>query len=314
MGRTVGHNGYSGGFVAAPSDLASTLTWIHADSEPQQLLETVRQVAKDGALGNPPLVENFFSGQQRVAAAYFRILPGRVGTLGGVRVEPGYEAACCSLIGHLTRKLKAQGVRQVQAIVDPHDSARERLMLQGGFEPLTRVQQLWLGIDRVPTASTPSGFEWLAASRLPRPQLVELLDTTFVDTLDCPLLNNVRDSADVLLGFLEGQSLDDELPWFLLTENGLALGCVFLSQHSAEVVELIYMGLQPQARGRQLGAVLLQKAISVAQQRGATVLVAAVDEQNWPALQTYRRHQFEPVRTLNVLVPESDLEKMRRVA
>jgi ribosomal protein S18 acetylase RimI-like enzyme len=79
------------------------------------------------------------------------------------------------------------------------------------------------------------------------------------------------------------------------------IGCIILARHPAPstrnparvnpacVVELVYMGIVPEHRGRDYGQAVMAVVTEVCQQQGAERLILAVDETNAPAIAAYRR-------------------------
>ena len=58
------------------------------------------------------------------------------------------------------------------------------------------------------------------------------------------------------------------------------------------MVELVYMGLVPESRGRGLGRRVLEAAIDQARRCGASQMILAVDRNNVPARTLYGRAGF----------------------
>jgi len=63
---------------------------------------------------------------------------------------------------------------------------------------------------------------------------------------------------------------------------------------SAGSVELVYLGLVPEARGRGLGRRLLEHGLALLKGRSERAVVLAVDERNTPAMKLYREAGFRP--------------------
>jgi ribosomal protein S18 acetylase RimI-like enzyme len=62
-------------------------------------------------------------------------------------------------------------------------------------------------------------------------------------------------------------------------------------------MELVYLGLVPQARGQDLGDILIRKALATAAEHHGSQMQLAVDSLNAPALKLYFRHGFKRVAT-----------------
>lgn len=127
-----------------------------------------------------------------------------------------------------------------------------------------------------------------AARRLLR----EALERTYIDTLDCPGLCEMRDIDDVIESHRATGEPDPSL-WWIVYLNDVPEGCVLLSPcPEQDSVELVYMGLGPGLRGRGLATGLLARAIDRAQRTRLSHVVCAVDEKNEPARALYARLGF----------------------
>jgi len=125
-----------------------------------------------------------------------------------------------------------------------------------------------------------------------RRALASLLEQTYADTLDCPGLAGLRRADEILEGHRRGGRFDPSL-WTLLRLDGVAAGALLLNAAShLQVLELVYLGLIPSARGRGLGRSLIDHAISIAVARRVRSIMLAVDEENTPALRLYRAAGF----------------------
>ena len=92
--------------------------------------------------------------------------------------------------------------------------------------------------------------------------------------------------------------------WFVLMENDSPIGALLLGRSHGDAMELIYLGLVPEARGRGLGDWLMQLALHrmSAQRRGRLTL--AIDSNNSPALALYHRHGMKEVATRVALLKD----------
>jgi ribosomal protein S18 acetylase RimI-like enzyme len=81
--------------------------------------------------------------------------------------------------------------------------------------------------------------------------------------------------------------------WYFVQYAGVDAGVLLLSENpDSSNWELVYMGVTPQARGRNLGRRIAAKAREFAGRGGAQRVVAAVDVQNGPALAAYEKVGF----------------------
>ena len=120
-------------------------------------------------------------------------------------------------------------------------------------------------------------------------------------TLDCPALSEMRDVEDVIEGHKAVGIFDPQL-WGVLLQKGFGgdrgrpWGCLLLAEIPARRgLELVYLGLTPEARGRGLGRILMQRVLALASRRNCAVATLAVDAANTPAMRLYRRCGYASV-------------------
>lgn len=285
------------------------LRWVHHTAMPAELqaIEADYQIRSAFAWIPAPL-EAIVEGQ-RVAAGYFSCLPGELATLGGVRAisNQANVLAAQLLVSQIGQIRQRYSKVHVQAALEVNDLESQRIVRLAGFDQLTEVDQLWLGLESHQFLDSPiqsrAEIETLKlhrASDLSRSRFERLLGETFDQTLDCPELNGIRSLSQVLDTFLAGKPFRNCSNWNVATLDDRLVGCLLLTQHNRELVELSYMGLSNWARGKRLGGQLIQHALQQATSLGATMLVVAADVRNWPAIQLYKKHGFQFHRRLRV--------------
>jgi len=95
---------------------------------------------------------------------------------------------------------------------------------------------------------------------------------------------------DVIIGHKGAGDFDPAL-WFVLTANGQPLGVLLLGLAThADALELVYLGLAPEARRRGLGELLMKLALLSVVRHNRAELTLAVDSRNVPAMRLYFRH------------------------
>jgi ribosomal protein S18 acetylase RimI-like enzyme len=125
-------------------------------------------------------------------------------------------------------------------------------------------------------------------------RLVELVERTYVDTLDCVGLNGQRRIKDVIDGYRKTGVFRAE-NWLLAVDRnqGHDVGVLLIADHpQARHWELMYMGLVPEARGKSWGLELVRRGQWMARRAGVERIVLAVDAANRPALAMYDRAGF----------------------
>jgi RimJ/RimL family protein N-acetyltransferase len=122
--------------------------------------------------------------------------------------------------------------------------------------------------------------------------LIAALDRSYEQTLDCPELCGLRRTHDVLDSHRATGAWSPAL-WWLVYLHDQPHGCLLINhcpEHSS--VELVYLGVSPQLRGRGLGTRLLDLGLSLLAGVEADHIACAVDLRNIPARRLYERAGF----------------------
>ncbi len=122
--------------------------------------------------------------------------------------------------------------------------------------------------------------------------LLEALEVSYRDTKDCPGLVGLRSVEDILDSHRAVGRLDPRL-WWIVRAEGRVAGCMLLTPcPSDNAVELVYVGLAPELRGRGLARPLLRAAIGTSARTGLAELRCGVDRANTPAMRIYASAGF----------------------
>lgn len=122
--------------------------------------------------------------------------------------------------------------------------------------------------------------------------LINALKGSYIDTLDCPELCGLRTMDDVVESHRATGAFDPSR-WHLIFKDDQPAGCCLLSHFpQSHSVELVYLGIAPQARGFGLGASVLSHAIHRLGPIGVTEITCAVDNRNHPAIRIYEKLGF----------------------
>jgi len=145
-------------------------------------------------------------------------------------------------------------------------------------------------VPGVPAGVPDLQFEPFAESQ--RGRLMELLERSYVGTLDCAALNGRRALGDVVDGY-QATGTFRPANWLFVRTQGRDVGVLLLAEYpAARHWELLYMGLVPPVRGRGWGRAIVRHAQSLVSSAGAERMVLAVDAKNLPALAMYRDAGF----------------------
>jgi GNAT superfamily N-acetyltransferase len=206
------------------------------------------------------------------------------------------------LLAALLAWIDEHDVQLTQAVMDPADEKTPQWLAEAGFSELAELLYLVAPGDSLPQHAPSTPFQWLPAATLPQHEMTALVESTYVDTLDCPALNACRATEDVLDGYRATGSSGDRL-WLIARHAGRDVGCLLLADHPQfHQFELVYMGLVPPYRGKGLGRAVVQMAKWIAQQLGRQQMVLAVDAKNEPARKVYQAEHFVPWQRRRVMV------------
>ncbi|HTN74141.1 MAG TPA: GNAT family N-acetyltransferase [Pirellulaceae bacterium] len=237
-----------------------------------------------------------------LGATLAMLLPGRSALIYQPRLVAEAPPAVASLLWTAQDAfLKRNAVRIAQEMLpcDAHDDAAAARA--AGFEIEVELLYYSCAAANFPPAAPMGALTAMSCPASERPRLERLIERTYVDTLDCPELNGVRSSADVIDGYLEnGPWLPDR--WLLLQVGGVDVGCLLTTRHSAASCELVYLGLVPEIRGRGLGKLAIQHALWLARQLGCDEMTVAFDVRNTPARRIYEQAGFREYERRRVLL------------
>lgn len=232
--------------------------------------------------------------------------PGRSGLL--MATQPR-DHAHAQVVGRLVRTVLEESrglpsVRLVQALSAPSETLRSHAWGLGGMLHLASLDYMERPSMAPGSAvrATPAGIELLPWDPAQRELLQRLLVETYVETLDCPGLAQMRDPADILDGHLAAGEHDPSL-WTIAWHGGRPVAALLLSPSQAtESLEVVYLGIVPDQRAKGLGRALMSHAIALGQGRTERMLGLAVDARNAPAVALYARCGFRTVRRREAFV------------
>lgn len=227
------------------------------------------------------------------------ISPGRTALLLSPTVpqRAPEKAAAGELIEGMCAQLGIRDVLLTQALIDPTDTNARELFLSHRFAVMAEL--LYLAGEprrRLTTPALPPGMGWISYSEQTHDLFKQAIQSTYEESLDCPGLNGLREIEDVIAGHRAAGEFDPKLWRLLIQVDDPAapprpLGVLLLSLIPQVMsVELVYLGLCPEARGRKLGDVLMRQAMTTVVEQGMDRLTLAVDAQNVPALKLYYKH------------------------
>lgn len=191
-----------------------------------------------------------------------------------------------------------------QALLEPVEALAMESFEAAGFERLAELAYLrrplpsTMSARRSTPPALPEGVRIRPYTPADDAALPGILDRTYIDTLDCPRLCDLRTTDEVLESHRAAGTFDPALWWMIdLEQNGATSTegvMLFNPNPSMGNIELVYLGIAPALRGRGVALPALEFGIRQCALRGGGLrsVTCAVDRKNTPAIRLYERTGF----------------------
>jgi ribosomal protein S18 acetylase RimI-like enzyme len=222
-------------------------------------------------------------------AVVAQVMPGKVATI----TPPQLKATSLDdglarlLLLQLDAELRGAGVELAQTLLAPDNVAAGAALRAGGYEHAADLLYLAAEAESFPDQPIALPVDLVPASGVDEGRLARLVEATYCGTLDCPRIDGLRATTDVLAGY---RAVGDagNTHWSLLRAGESDVGCLLLADHrKSRQLEIVYVGLVPAVRGRGWGLELTRHAQWLARQANCERVVLAVDAANEPAIRIY---------------------------
>jgi ribosomal protein S18 acetylase RimI-like enzyme len=280
--------------------VALELLWSEADNSQTRAQESLK-AAERGEVSLRELVVAEMDGRL-VGAGLLTAQSGRIGFVwppGVPRGEAFRAEIQHAILTTMARRLDELELCIGQVILDPKELAMRAVLAQSGFPHLTDLHYMVCPAEFAPASELPSDIETETFSATNSERFAQVLDRTYIGTLDCPELDGVRSAQDAIAAH-QGTGKFDPNRWWLYRHQNRDAGVLFLNEHpERELLEIVYLGVVPEARGKGLGQLMVERALAEAH-RAKQSLVLAVDTRNLPARQIYQKAGFLDVTVQSV--------------
>ncbi|GAB6185863.1 GNAT family N-acetyltransferase [Thermopirellula anaerolimosa] len=238
-----------------------------------------------------------------IAAIMWTIYPGKIAILSVPGIETASDMPVVStLYRDVVERLSATTAELIFTSLTDNQSPFVEPLQAAGFEYLTRLVYLAALGSSFPTEEPSTPYVFAPLNQTSQVGFADIVEATYQGTLDCPQLNGIRRTSDVLASYRATSPYSPDL-WFTVTRAGRPVGCLILADHAdTNQMELVYMGLIREERGRGRGADMVRFAQWLAQSRGRDALLLAVDMGNYPAIKTYQRLGFRQLEERVVFI------------
>jgi ribosomal protein S18 acetylase RimI-like enzyme len=204
--------------------------------------------------------------------------------------------------------LRQGGAKVAHVIVRPAEKTQVSSLVRSGFVHITalwyfRHSLVWRSPEADPLAVLlllGKGLSFRPYPDCDRSLFHRTLMRTYEGTLDCPELNGVRSVEEIVEGHAHQGKHDPNL-WWLVFQEEHPVGVVLLTEMPEwDALDIAYLGVIPEARGRGLGRALAAKILLEARARHVNQVTLAVDGRNLPAWNMYLALGFQPLEQREV--------------
>ncbi len=211
--------------------------------------------------------------------------------------------AICNCIETVINRITPEQARLVQLLLDTDDQATIDNARKIGFHDLATLIYLQRAVTRAyPAPQLPDGFSLIQYNQDNHSLFSRAIQDSYEKSLDCPDLHGKREMEDIIAGHKAAGEFTPSL-WFCLLKDRQPVGVLLLGPSPAHsTLELVYIGLSTEVRGKNLGDYFLNLALYQCHQLHLNLLTLAVDSCNKPATQLYYRHGLTEVHRRHAMM------------
>ncbi len=242
-------------------------------------------------------------GERLVGSLLYQLHPGRTAMVWPVAlVENEPTATAEQLLLSFSEQIAGTNVQIVQALISSELPGDIAPLLASGFRHVSDLLFLVCQREDFSSVNPCPRLDFEPYSPAAHARMARLIEASYQGSLDCPAVNGIRDTEDVMLGY-RATGRFSPANWLIVRHGPIDIGCLILTEHpSSKTSELIYMGVAPDARGHNWGTSIARYAQWHSGQAGQTRLVLAVDAVNEPALRMYAAAGFRAWDRRSVLL------------
>ncbi len=196
---------------------------------------------------------------------------------------------------------RLKNIQLAQAVLRPDNRALVQTFTEAGFTKLALLDFLEQRRS-AKKVRIPKGLAFTSITSKSDTSLGELLEATYVGSLDCPKIHGLRPIQSII----EGHRGDDPTVsqvWCVAELEGEQVGVILLNaNHKQRAIELAYFGLLPNWRGKGLADPCMQYIANQTEQLGFSTVTLAVDTGNYPAQKLYKKWNFRKTKQRFTLI------------
>ena len=230
--------------------------------------------------------------------------PGRTGMVFTSPLRRRCDVPVMSrIVRHAVAQIKPDKASMLQVLIEPDEDLLHESLTDAGFAELAMLDYLQRSVPRQSRSPNwPADVTIESFERARIDDFAAALEASYEQTLDCPMLCGMRRTSDVIAGHMSAGRFEPNL-WTLLRIQGRPSGVLLLAPiDQQDCIELVYLGLAREARGRGLVSMLIELGLNQSLKAHLPVMTLAVDRLNKPVMRLYLRHGFYRVARRGALV------------
>ena len=276
--------------AADPEQTIEALQLILTHLDTEQCRSQTEQMMRETETGKISFAGVFVAqrGDRIVGATWCQLLPGRTAVVWPAQlVQDEPQLTATRLYDAVDEYLREHRACLAQGLVTTDSGQDARWLKSCGYHHIADLLYMVSDRSKFPESNPACHLQYRPFSEGMEDRLVLLIEETYLGTLDCPVLNGVRNPYDVLESY-RNTGIYNPNRWFFLEHNSRDVGCLLLVDHPDQRHwEIVYTGLVPASRGRGWGLEAVLYAQWLASQADRDRLVLSVDANNKPAIRTY---------------------------
>ncbi|MCH8881573.1 MAG: GNAT family N-acetyltransferase [Planctomycetes bacterium] len=230
-----------------------------------------------------------------VGSALGVVSPGKVAMIliSSCMPETALSDAVTQALEVLEQKAQHAGLAILQSLIPPDCADRAQVLGKAGYAFLADMQYLTLKVPQS-LPSEPRRLDVVVEDYRSVDEVVfrNTLGRTYEGSLDCPGLNGLRTMEEIVLSHRHTGIHDPRL-WLIAKVGADPVGVVLLTHVPLQpAMEIVYVGVVPEARGCSYGSYLVRLAIEQAVRTRSEHLMLAVDHLNHYAGKIYASFGF----------------------
>ncbi|MBT4529862.1 MAG: GNAT family N-acetyltransferase [Phycisphaerae bacterium] len=181
-----------------------------------------------------------------------------------------------------------------QTIMGTQEPLLRQAFEGAGFCALSTLTSMECAVpDTIRSVASPHNLKLTTMQHCTDKELESILIDSYIGSLDCPIIHGIRLITDIIAGHRDVLGYDANL-WNIAKIQDEPTGVLLLNPvPEARCMELAYLGVSPKSRGSGLGDTLMHTAFELTKRHGLTKITLAVDSLNTPAIELYKRWNFQ---------------------